>query len=271
MFFERKTKDKNQWQFIIYPIGVMGIFFGIGSFFGLPAAFYVLGGVFILISSISFITFWRTQNVGFLVVALFQVSVGLLCISAPPAFDDKSQLGLTPVFIVTTYASMIAVFYLAINRRLKWRGQEVFELAALPVEDTGNNYTARPRPAGQTEVSRTEMIRFVNFITSNLIAFVFREENRFVFVLPLPGDDWPYLLGLKKNYLDDTWVAIDFDGNVSVNITEEDYLLFKQDLNFDQVCESLGNVFIEFLELSKAGKESQIIDRMNALRLFPLG
>jgi hypothetical protein len=74
---------------------------------------------------------------------------------------------------------------------------------------------------------------------------------------------------LKKDYLDDTWVAIDYDGNVTVNIIEKDYLLFKQDLDFDQLCQSLGNVITEFLELSKQGQNSQIIDRMNALRLNP--
>ena len=93
----------------------------------------------------------------------------MLCFSAAPAIEDKSRLGITPIFIITTYALMIAVFYQAVNRKLKWRGQEILELAAMPVEDTGNNYTPRPRPAGKTEVSRTEIIRFVNFITSNLI------------------------------------------------------------------------------------------------------
>ncbi len=70
MLFERKTKDRNQWQWIIYPIGALGIFFGVGTTFGIPIAFYVLGSIFILFSSISFITYWRTQNAGFLVVAL---------------------------------------------------------------------------------------------------------------------------------------------------------------------------------------------------------
>ena len=114
------------------------------------------------------------------------------------------------------------------------------------------------------------MIRFVEFMTRNLIAFAFREENRVVFVLTLPGNDLPYLLGIKKDYLEDTWVAIDYDGNITVNITEEDYLLFKMDLDFDQLCQSLGDLFSEFLELSKQGQDSRIIDRMNALRLFPL-
>lgn len=208
---------------------------------------------------------------GFLPVALFQIFVGLICFSAPPLIEDNSDPGLTPIFLVLMYVMMMVSMYQVVNRKLRWRGQEVFEMAAMPIEDTGNNYTPRPRPAGSTEVSRTEMIRFVDFVRTNLIAFAFREENRFVFVLPLPGNDMPYLLGTKKDYLNDTWVAIDFDGNVTVNIIEEDYLLFKQDLNFDQLCESLGNVFIEFLELSKEGQENRIIDRMNALRLNPFG
>ena len=65
-------------------------------------------------------------------------------------------------------------------------------------------------------------------------------------------------------------MAIDDEGNVTVNITEEDYLLFKQDLNFDQLCQSLGDVFMEFLELSKKGQEQMIVDKMNAMKLCPL-
>ncbi|MGD2027002.1 MAG: hypothetical protein PVI99_04230 [Anaerolineales bacterium] len=270
MFYERKTKDRKQYYWILYPIGGILIFVGIGATAGFRPAFYVMGGVFFLLSAMPFITFWRTRNAGFLAVGLFQLFVGLVSVSAPPAIEDKSEAGLIPLFLVGMYASLMVSVYQLINRKIKWRGQEVFELAAMPIEDIGNSYTARPRPAGVTTVSKTEMIRFVDFITQNLIAFAFREDNRIVFVLTLPGNDTPYLLGLKKNYLDDTWVAIDYDGNVSVNITEEDYLLFKQDLNFDQLCESLGNVFIEFLELSKKGQEQRIIDRMNALRLSPI-
>ena len=190
-------------------------------------------------------------------------------ISAPAAIEDKSNPGLTPIFLVIMYILMLVVGYLAINRKLRWRGVEVFELAALPVEDIGDSYSARPRPAGNVPVSKTEMIRFVEFMTKNLIAFAFREENRVIFILTLPGNDLPYLLGIKKDYLQDTWVAIDYDGNITVNITEEDYLLFKMDLDFDQLCQSLGDLFGEFLELSKQGQDSRIIDRMNALRLFP--
>ncbi len=269
MFYERKTKDQNLLKIMWFMPVVILTFFVVMSTAGVVPALYVIGGMFFLASIMPFITFWRTRNAGFLAIAMWTVFIGLACVSTPFAIKDNSEVGLVPLFLAGMYVLMLVVAYLGFNRKLKWRGQEVFELAAMPVEDTGNSFTARPRPTGQVPISKTEMIRFVDFITTNLIAFAFREDNRIIFVLTLPGNDTLYLLGIKKDYLEDTWVAIDYDGKVSVNITQEDYLLFKQDLDFDQLCQSLGNVFIEFLELSKNGQETQIIDRMNALRLNP--
>ena len=270
MLFERKTKDRNLFYTLIYPFGSIALYLGTMAIFGVYPAFYTVGGIFLLVSVIPFVSFWKTRNAGFLAVGLFQFFGFLLCISAPSAIEDKSRAGFIPPLIIGMYAFMLMSGYQLLNRKLKWRGQEIFELAAMPVEDLGNSYSARPRPAGKTSVSKTEMIRFVDFITTHLIAFAFREDNRIVFVPALPGKDTPYLFGLKKDYLNDTWVAIDYEGNVSVNVTEKDYLILKQDLDFDQFCASLGNVFIGFLELSKAGQEEKIIDQMNALRLNPL-
>jgi hypothetical protein len=271
MFFERKTKSQSIVKAILIPVLAIICFFGLMVTVGPGPAFYALGSIYLLVSVMPIITYLRTRSEGYLAVAIFTLFAGLVCISAPPAIKDKSNPGLTPVFLVLMYISMMVTFYMTFNRKLRWRGEEVFELAALPIEDIGDSFTARPRPAGQVAVSKTEMIRFVDFVTRNLIAFPFKEENRVVFVLTLPNRNFPYVLGIKKNYLEDTWAAVDYDGNITVNITEEDYLLFKKDLDFDQICQSLGDVFSEFLELSKNGQESQIIDRMNALRLNPFG
>ncbi len=270
MFFERKTKSKNILGQFWFPALLLVTFFSLFALFGPGPAFYGLGSLFLIVTIYPFMTYLRTHNSGYLVLTLFFITSSLVMITAPPAIADKRNIGLLPLFMVIMYVLMLTVGFLAINRKLRWRGEEVFELAALPIEDIKDSFSARPRPAGKVPVSKTEMIRFVDFITKNLIAFAFREENRVVFVLTLPGNDLPYLLGTKKDYLNDTWVAIDYDGNITVNITEEDYLLFKMDLDFDQICQSLGDLFSEFLELSKKGQESRIIDRMNSLRLFPL-
>jgi len=269
MFFERKMKKQNIIKTIWFPALSVGIFLALLGLYGPRPAFYSLGGIYFLASIFPVATVLKTHNNSYLAVSMFLVFAGLVCISAPPAIENKHDIGLVPVFLVFMYALMMVVAYQAFNRRLRWRGEEIFELAAMPVEDIGDSFTARPRPAGQVPVSKTEMIRFVDFMSKNLIAFPFKEENRVVFVLTLPGNDLPYLFGIKKDYQEDTWVALDYDGNITVNITEKDYLLFKMDLDFDQICQSLGNVFSEFLELSQKGQESKIIDRMNALRLNP--
>jgi hypothetical protein len=269
MYYERKTRDRNAFQFLWIPLLVIGTFVGLTATVGVFVAFYVLGAIFFTASFFPLITFWRTRNAGFLAVGLYQFLTAMLCVSAPAAIRNKPEIGLVPLFLVGMYVSGIVTAYLFFNRKLKWRGQEIFEMAGMQVEETGDSFTARPRPAGKVPISKTEMIRFVDFITSNLIAFPITEENRVVFVLALPGSNLRYLLGVKKDYLDDTWVAIDFDGHISVHITQDDYLLFKQDLAFDLLCQALGNVFADFLELSKNGQDQLIIDRMNALRLSP--
>lgn len=269
MLYERKTKDTFDIRNLLLPIGTLIIFFGVSTYAGFALGFYSLGAIVIVISISPFITYSKTRNPGFLIQGMYLVFLGLMCLTSPPAFEDKSKIGLTPVFLVLTYVTLLLTAFQFFNRKIKWRGMEILELAALNVEDIGESFSPRPRPSGQVRVSKTEMIRFVDFINSNLIAFPFQEENRSVLVLALPKKISKYILGIQNDYLSDTWVAIDFEGQVSVNVTQEDYLLYKQDFDFDQICLSLGNVFIEFLELSKEGKESQIIDKMNMLRLSP--
>ena len=168
MFFERKTKPKSILSNIWFPILVIILFFGLFALTGPGPAFYTLGGLFLLVALYPFLTYLRTRNSGYLALTGFLVSVGLVMISAPPAIADKSKLGLLPLFAVIMYFLMLTVFYLTFNRKLRWRGEEVFELAALPVEDIGDSFSARPRPTGKVPVSKTEMIRFVDFMTRNL-------------------------------------------------------------------------------------------------------
>jgi hypothetical protein len=41
------------------------------------------------------------------------------------------------------------------------------------------------------------------------------------------------------NYHEKTWVAINYNGNVSVNFSKKDYLEYWEDLAFDELCKSL--------------------------------
>jgi len=138
-------------------------------------------------------------------------------------------------------------------------------LAAVPVDDTGNGYTPRPLPAGITDFTQRQILEFANFARRHLIAVSYVGKDRVVFVPVMMGREFGFILGLKKDYTDETWVSFDFEGHVSVNISHRDYLNFREALSFDQLCSSLGNLFIEFFEIYLRGEGVRIIDRMDAL------
>ena len=75
------------------------------------------------------------------------------------------------------------------------------------------------------------------------------------------------LLTFNNSYADRTWVSFDEDGNVTVNISQDDYYMYREQWAFDQLCASLGNLFIDFMEQYRNGSEALIIHRMNALNL----
>ena len=83
------------------------------------------------------------------------------------------------------------------------------------------------------------------------------------------GEEYGILFGPNISYWNRTWISIDFDGNISVNVSKEYYLDYKENLSFDQLCESLGNLFIRFYEYYKKGEEIRIIDHLNEMKIGP--
>ena len=75
------------------------------------------------------------------------------------------------------------------------------------------------------------------------------------------------LLRFSKRYEGRSWVAFAFDGNVTVNMLQEDYFMYNDLLAFDQLCQSLGDLFIDFFYQYRRGEETRIIYQLNALNL----
>jgi len=70
MFYERKTRNRNMLKHFISPVLVLMAFFLVWMLFGVSLAFYMLGVLYLIGSSLPFITFWKTRNAGFLAVGL---------------------------------------------------------------------------------------------------------------------------------------------------------------------------------------------------------
>jgi len=236
----------------------------LGIFFGATVAYAFIAIFFWIFAIYTFTAFIKTMNPGFVVAVLYQVFAGIVVFTSPPTrLGERSSA--TMFATLCTIFFLVWLIYLMATKKIKWRGREVLELAAASVDEIGNGYTGRPLPVGKTEFTQHQIMEFAEFARRNLIAVSYVGKDRVVFVPVMTGREFPFILGLKGDYIGETWVAFGFDGNITVNISHRDYLEYREPLVFDQLCESLGNLFVEFMEIYQRGEGVRIIDRMNAV------
>jgi hypothetical protein len=227
-----------------------------------------MSAIFFGFSAYTFVAYSRTRSNGLLIVALYQAFAAATAASYPGVLGTRPpQPNAVPaIFVALTLFFGVWMGVLAFGKRLKWRGRDLLELAAQPVDEAAAiGYTDRPRPVGRVDTTERELAAFADFCRRNLIAVPYVEPNRVVLALVIEGQDYGVVLGLHRDYADDTWVAFDREGNVTAHIARRDYLRYRDDLSFDQLCVSLGQVFVDFLGLFAQGNNVRIIDRLNAM------
>lgn len=238
-------------------------------YFGFSTAYDVIGVIFWMVACIQFLGYYKTQNHGYMISTLYLVVIGAFVISldinglkaGKPMSSLSATLGIMTIFVV------LYLLYLAVNRRVKWKGREFFELAARNIQDVSNGYTARPRPAGKIEYTPSELLNFIRFLQKNLIGLAYYETDRVLFAPVMFGQSYKFILNSRRIVINNSWISADREGNIAVNITKADYHKYQENLSFDQLCDSMAGLFISFFELYKNGDEIRIIDRLDALKL----
>jgi len=269
MSLVRKLKPDRDITGALIPMSMLPIF-GIATvIFGFPTGLITLSILMFVYSLFYLYGFVLTRNLALLIVCGEGVFWGLLFLVYEPnfGFSQVGQIEFRVAYVTGVIFFGIVLIVLALTRRLKWRGREIFELAAESVEETGNGYTSRPRPVGKVEYSPQQMGAFANFCARHLIALPYHTSKSFTLVPIKMGEEFGRLLGLSGDYRDATWVNFDVDGNVSVHIAQKDYLEYREPLAFDPLCTSFGQLFIDFFELFNKGESVRIIDRMDDLKL----
>lgn len=268
MYRIQKLKPDRNFNGLLIPFAAMVVAALFGVLFDLEAALYFAGVFFSMYALYTFLTYIRTRNPGFIVISLYQVTLATMAFLMPSRIGGPRD----PEIIFLLFLILFFLVWLAIllfTKKIKWRGREILEIAAEPVEDTGSGYTTRPMPAGKTDYTRKQIIQFAQFVRRHLIAVPYIGKEKLVFVPVISGREFPFIVGLKRDYTDETWIAFDFNGNVTVNISHRDYLNYNETLSFNQLCESLGNTFVEFMELFLRGEGSRVVDRMNNVGISP--
>jgi len=268
MFMIRKLKPDHSAIGLVPAAVTLFLTAVVWAVFGISQAIMFLTAVFMIFSLLVFVAFLRTTNIGYLVNSLFIFFAGVVGANLPSGFlhFDRGVLALCVVLEVIFFGWTI---YLMVIRKYKWRGREIMELAAAPVDQPGNGFTERPRPAGKIEYSKGELLGFAQWALKNLIAMPYIDTKRVILVPVTLSRAYLYLFGRRPDLSRESWVSLDFEGRISVNISKKDYYNYTENLSLDQLCESLGNVFVEFLELYKDGEAIRIIDKLNAVRDNP--
>jgi len=234
--------------------------------FGPAIAKWVLGGTVMLFGAYLLTGYIRTQNTGYLITSIFNIIWGGFAWSLPIPFPDEFPM-LTKLLIALLLFMMPVLWFFILTRRLKWRGRELFEMAAFKVEETTSGYTSRPRPVGKTNYTEQDLHAFANFLSKNLISLTYFETDRIIFAPVKNSQEYPFILGVTPNLNEFSWVAFELNGNVTAHISHKDYLAYHDELSFDALCESMGQLFIEFLVMHQRGEQVRVIERLNALQM----
>jgi len=249
------------------PIILVIIFAIVWGLFGITSGLIFIAIIYGLYALLSLVYNLRTQNPWFLVPFVFQLTMILFALIAPKVgVFAVSKASFKPLILILL-VEFVALIYIMSTKKLRWRGTEILELAAMNIDDTTNGFTERPRPLGKIDCSKNELAGFTLFIKSKLIAWPIHETNRMILVPIMTGDEYRLPLGFSNEYSENTWIAIDNEGNVQVQISKKDYLKYKDTLAFDQLVESLGELFIDFFEKYKNGEEVRIMYDLNKVKV----
>lgn len=243
------------------------VFFFATAFVNITAGLVVMVITFSAYSIFSILAYFRTHNIAYLAAFLFQALMAAYCLTNPKGLISIGSKEKAFFFYFCGLIVGVWLVYLMASQKGKWKGRNIFELVARNVNETVNGYTERPRPAGKMEYTKSELFGFAEYVRKNLIAVPYIENNSIVFVPVKMGDEHAFVLGYAGSYNYYTWVSFDFEGNVSTSISRKDYLAYREEFSFDQLCDSLGKLFIEFMEYYKKDENERIMHRLLSVKM----
>ena len=231
---------------------------GIRFFFEETGFRIAIGSMMAAMCIIHLVIIVRIRNLVYLIPFLFYILGALTFLS-----KNTGPVNLVPFFAAGAGIAYFFLLWALFTRRMKFRNREILELAARPVEGSDNGFTSRPYPAGEATYTRKELARFARYLLKQMLAYPCIEHDRIVLVVS--ENMLPRLLGLKRGYLDSTFLSFGFDGKISVQIAKSDYERYREELTFDELCRSFAALFEEFLDLHRQDSAKQILRRLDGL------
>lgn len=226
-----------------------------GQLFGTQYATWIWGGIYML---------WGvTQTLR--TKMTFYAVLGILCGLGAWHYQiaDQGDTFLSmPTFIVHLTVILIFMFMFGEkifdqHQTLEKNARRLFELAAEQLDEAANGFSSRPYALGNAEYTKKDVQMFARFLDASHVAKARIEENRVVLIFSLTTSP------LTKPSLDDiSYMAFDYDGNITTRISRADYRQYREELTFDQLCQNMGMVFKTMLEFYIRGEGQKALDWM---------
>ncbi len=201
-------------------------------------------------------SFLKSKNGYVFSLFFFMAFLGFLRLHAIINKPQQSAKVIDPMGIGIFFFSLLVILlttYKFSSGFLWYRHLPLFlELAAKPIMETTDGYTNRPYPVGKSQYGKEEVIAFARYLHKNLIATSYIEKDQVVLVFS--NGLFQYIPFFKPNFQDLTYVSFHEQGNIVVNFARKDYKKYWDEITFDQLCNSFGNIIIDFFQVFKKWK-----------------
>ena len=239
-------------------------------FLGIEIGLKMMGGIILIYSLLSIGFYYLlTRSYVYLISSSYLLAFGLVLLTMQTQYTGNHLLVFPPIsrlFLIWMVISWIWLFYMMVTSQTRWKGNHILELAAIGIEQSNDAYTERPFPAREIDFTKDEILAMAAYLRKNLICIHYDDADKVYFV-PISNSAAMHLLFRSGfNVVEDTWIAFDPSGMVSVHISRKTYLSYKENLAFDQLCNNLGNLFIEFLDDYRKGEDVRIMDKLNTVK-----
>lgn len=244
-------KLKQNWGLIIfYGIVFSALLGNIVLNYNEEQMFTRVFAILFLVSSVICFNSWlKTKN-------WWDLNFMLTCLVSALVLGRFIKINLLMIVLMIILIPLYTLHFYGLFKKINQRRyRAILELAARSVHESEDGFTRRPFPAGTIEYTQEEIFEFGKFLQKHLIVLTKKEKNGLRLIINKPGILWFQPLDSTKA----TYVSFDWNGNVSVNIAENDYRKYKDELTFDQLCASLGTLFKNFLVYYQKSENKKII------------
>ena len=270
MLYTRKLKPESVVYYFAPAVIFLGIFALSILLLGRTMGFRILGVLFITYGIVTLGFYYRrTRSTMYIISALYLFSIGIALMTIQIQYAGNPEKVFPPIsrfFGVWMIIFWIWLAYLMMTGKVQWRGRHVMELAALNVEASDNSYTERPFPIEKIDLTKDEILSFAAFMKKNLICMTYTDEDKVYFVPLNVPESVLLVIHPEFNVVEKTWVAFNFNGEITGHISKANYLEYRENLAFDQLCKDFGNMFVDFFEWYRKGEGVRIIDKLNEMK-----